>query len=101
MPRRHRAFVRVWKAHDGAPQRPHRVWDSDLARLCRFLTFMNHTQTMNHMPDLKMSPHLTALRCLFLVALHHGIQLRPEVLASADDSDTLSSVMRLMREIGL
>ncbi len=56
---------------------------------------------MNHMPDLKMSPHLTALRCLFLVALHHGIQLRPEVLASADDSDSLSSVLRLMRDVGL
>ena len=62
---------------------------------------MNHTQTMNHMPDLKMSPHLTALRCLFLVALHHGIQLRPEVLAAADDGDTMSSVMRLMRDISL
>ena len=62
---------------------------------------MNHTQTMNHMPDLKMSPHLTALRCLFLVALHHGIQLRPEVLASADESDSLTSVLRLMREASL
>ncbi|MBX7197901.1 MAG: peptidase domain-containing ABC transporter [Rhodospirillaceae bacterium] len=62
---------------------------------------MNHTQTMNHMPDLKMSPHLTALRCLFLVALHHGIQLRPEVLASADESDSLNAILHLMREAGL
>jgi subfamily B ATP-binding cassette protein HlyB/CyaB len=62
---------------------------------------MNHTQTMNHMPDLKMSPHLTALRCLFLVALHHGIQLRPEVLAAADTGDTVVSVTRLMRDISL
>ena len=56
---------------------------------------------MNHMPDLQMSPHLTALRCLFLVALHHGVQVRPESLGTADEADTVGSVLRLMREVGL
>jgi ATP-binding cassette subfamily B protein len=56
---------------------------------------------MNHIPDVQMAPHLTALRCLFLVALHHGVQVPPEKLAEADDSDTMKSVVRLFTELGI
>ena len=48
-----------------------------------------------------MLPHLTALRCLFLVALHHGIQVTPDKLQTIDAADTAGAMMRLMREIGL
>jgi ATP-binding cassette subfamily B protein len=48
-----------------------------------------------------MPPYLTALRCFFLVAMHHGIQVAPEKLSSASEADILGSMMRLMREVGL
>src|ERR1700761_2178353 len=56
---------------------------------------------MNHVPEMQMSPHLTALRCMFLVALHHGIQVAPEKFATADEQDSLGSLLRIMREVGL
>ncbi|MGE3474499.1 MAG: peptidase domain-containing ABC transporter [Rhodospirillaceae bacterium] len=56
---------------------------------------------MNHIPDVQMAPHLTALRCLFLVALHHGVQVPPEKLAEADESDTVGSVLRLMSDLSI
>jgi len=56
---------------------------------------------MNHVPERTMTPHLAALRCLFLLGLHHGVQIPPEKLAQADDSDTLASILRVMREVGL
>ena len=56
---------------------------------------------MNHVPEMQMSAHLAALRGLFLVALHHGVQLPPEAFASADEADTIGSVLRLMKEVGL
>ena len=56
---------------------------------------------MNHVPDVQMSPHLTALRCLYLIALHHGVQIRPEKLGEASEADTLGSVLRIMRDVGL
>jgi ATP-binding cassette subfamily B protein len=48
-----------------------------------------------------MSPHLTALRCFYLLALHHGVQVPPEKLGEADPADTLRSVLQLMRDVGL
>ncbi len=56
---------------------------------------------MNHVPDVQMSPHLTALRCLYLIALHHGVQVAPEKLGEADETDTVGSVMWIMRDVGL
>lgn len=56
---------------------------------------------MNHVPDVQMSPHLTALRCLYLVALHHGVQVPPEKLGEADDTDTLGSILRILRDVGV
>jgi ATP-binding cassette subfamily B protein len=48
-----------------------------------------------------MSPHLTALRALFLVAMHHGVQVPAEQMLQADPNDTVSAVLGLMRELGL
>ena len=56
---------------------------------------------MNHIPEMQMSPHLTALRSMFLVALHHGIQVAPEKFAAADENDSLGSLLRIMRDVGL
>ena len=47
------------------------------------------------------SPHHTALRCLFMMALHRGVQLQPEQFASVADTDTIGSVLRVLRESGL
>lgn len=48
-----------------------------------------------------MAPHLTALRCLFLLALHHGVQVPAEKLGSADFQDIVSAVLRIMADVGL
>jgi ATP-binding cassette subfamily B protein len=56
---------------------------------------------MNLPPNIQMSPHLTALRCLFLIAIHHGVQVAPEKLSTTNEADTIGSLLRLMREVGL
>jgi ATP-binding cassette subfamily B protein len=56
---------------------------------------------LNHLPNLHLSPHLTALRSLFLVAMHHGVHVPPEVLSRADPSDPVASMLGVMREVGL
>ena len=48
-----------------------------------------------------MSPRLTALRCLFVVAQHYGIQISPEQLANSDNDSLVKSVLIVMREVGL
>ena len=48
-----------------------------------------------------MLPYHTALRCLFLVAMHHGIYLTPEDLSTVNDTDPLTSGLRLLMRIGL
>jgi ATP-binding cassette subfamily B protein len=47
------------------------------------------------------SPHYTALRCLFVVCLHRGVQLKPENFAEVKESDTLGSILRVMQKVGL
>lgn len=49
----------------------------------------------------QQSPYHTALRCLFLVARHHGIEITPERLAATNPADPLNSVRSVMREVGL
>jgi ATP-binding cassette subfamily B protein len=56
------------------------------------------------MPDssgMASSPHLTALRSLFVVALHRGVRLTPETLGSISESDTIGSVLEAMRKVRL
>jgi subfamily B ATP-binding cassette protein HlyB/CyaB len=56
---------------------------------------------LNHSPALGMSPHVTALRCLFLVAMHHGVPIPPERLAQGDPSDSAVCVLTLLHDFGL
>jgi ATP-binding cassette subfamily B protein len=67
---------------------------------------------MSHLQDLRadvpgMPPHLTGLRALFLVAMHHGCQLHADELTQAarvinEDAAAAEQVMgRLLRESGL
>lgn len=44
-----------------------------------------------------MSPHHTALRCLFVVAIHHGLHLTPEEIGSVGTADLVKSILRVMR----
>jgi ATP-binding cassette subfamily B protein len=48
-----------------------------------------------------MPPAHTALRSLFLVAMHYGAQLQPEQLADVDAADTIGSVLRILNTAGL
>jgi subfamily B ATP-binding cassette protein HlyB/CyaB len=48
-----------------------------------------------------LAPELTALRCLFLVAMHHGLQLAPQELPELSPGDMTGSVLRAMRGVGL
>ena len=49
----------------------------------------------------QMPPHLTVLRCLFLMAHHHGLGLDPELFGAIPPTDPLNSVLRVMNQIGL
>jgi ATP-binding cassette subfamily B protein len=48
-----------------------------------------------------LAPDLTALRCLFLVATHHGLHLTPEELPEARGQDMLPAMLGAMRRVGL
>ena len=48
-----------------------------------------------------LSPHHTALRCVFMMALHRGVTLQPEQFAGVSDADTVGSVLRVLRDAGL
>jgi ATP-binding cassette subfamily B protein len=56
---------------------------------------------LNQIANLQLSPHLTALRSMFLLAMHHGVHVPPDLLGRADPNDSVNSVLRIMREIGL
>ena len=47
-----------------------------------------------------MQPQHTALRALFLVALHHGCRIQPEQLVTVDSDDVVASVTGVMRNAG-
>ena len=48
-----------------------------------------------------MAPELTALRCLFLVAMHHGLQLTPEELPAVVAGNMTPVVLRGLHTAGL
>jgi subfamily B ATP-binding cassette protein HlyB/CyaB len=57
---------------------------------------------LNQIVNLNLSPHLTALRSLFLVATHHGVHVPPDLLARTDpNDDPVMSILGVMREVGL
>ena len=51
--------------------------------------------------DQVLPPQLTAIRCLFLVAMHHGLRLLPDELPVLTGDDMLASVLRAMKGVGL
>ena len=48
-----------------------------------------------------MSPLHTALRCLFMISLYRGAQLRPEHFAVVTEKDVLGSILKVLRLVGL
>jgi subfamily B ATP-binding cassette protein HlyB/CyaB len=48
-----------------------------------------------------MQPHLTALRCVFLLGKHHGIVVPKEKLGAVDRENAIGSLLLLMRDVGL
>ena len=48
-----------------------------------------------------MPPYHTAVRSVFLVAMHNGVQLQPEQLGVGDHKDALGSVALILKEAGL
>ncbi|MFZ4809336.1 MAG: peptidase domain-containing ABC transporter [Hyphomicrobiaceae bacterium] len=48
-----------------------------------------------------MPPYHTALRSLFLVSMHHGAPVQPELLTTGDPADPEGTVLRLMSQAGL
>lgn len=69
--------------------------------LCTPCRLNSEFHTVNHVPDSQMSPHLTALRCFYLLALHHGVQVPPEKLGEVDVHQLLPSLLAMMRDVGL
>jgi len=51
--------------------------------------------------DRNLAPELTALRCVFLVAMHHGLQLAPDELPAIGHADMVPSVLRALHDAGL
>jgi ATP-binding cassette, subfamily B, bacterial HlyB/CyaB len=49
----------------------------------------------------ELSPHHTALRSLFVVALHKGVQLEAADFAEFTEADTLGSVLRILSRVRL
>lgn len=48
-----------------------------------------------------MTPYHTALRSLFIVAMHHGLQLTPEEISSIHEDHLLRTILRVMRDVKL
>ncbi len=47
------------------------------------------------------SPLHAALRCLFIIALHHGIEITPQdLIAGTDASDPVGSLLKVMKRAG-
>ncbi|NKC29750.1 peptidase domain-containing ABC transporter [Falsiroseomonas selenitidurans] len=49
----------------------------------------------------RLAPELTALRGVFLLAMHHGLQLAPDELPQPGQPDMVAEVLRALRAAGL
>ena len=56
---------------------------------------------MNAPATFLLSRHHTAIRCLFVMALHRGVQLRPEAIAGISEEDPTGSMLRVLAASGL
>ena len=56
---------------------------------------------MNAPAHFLLSRHHTAIRCLFVLALQRGVQLKPEALAGISEEDPAGSILRVLAASGL
>ena len=56
---------------------------------------------MNAPASFLLSRHHTAIRCLFVMSLQRGVQLRPEALAGISEEDPAGSILRVLAASGL
>lgn len=56
---------------------------------------------MNAPASFLLSRHHTAIRCLFVMALHRGVQLKPEAIAGISEEDPTGSMLRVLASSGL
>ena len=56
---------------------------------------------MHSSADRPMPAYHSALRCVFLMAIHHGCKLEPHDLAIGSESDAIGSVTTIWRRAGL
>ncbi|MCW6511353.1 peptidase domain-containing ABC transporter [Lichenifustis flavocetrariae] len=56
---------------------------------------------MNANANLSLSRHHTALRCLFVMCLHRGVQLTPDNIAAISEADIVGSSLRVLNGVGL
>ncbi len=59
------------------------------------------TCAVNYSSDGQLAGHLTLLRCFFLLGKHHRVEVTPDIIAKVDVAEPVTSVMGLMREVGL
>ena len=57
--------------------------------------------TLTDLPEVQMSPFLSALRCFFLICQHYAIPVVPERFMGLKDDEPAESVLRLMDDVGL
>ncbi len=57
--------------------------------------------TLTHSFDPRITPQITLLRCLFIIAQHYGAVVSTEILQSVTEDNKVQGVLRLMREVGL
>ncbi|MDX7952119.1 peptidase domain-containing ABC transporter [Lichenihabitans sp. Uapishka_5] len=56
---------------------------------------------MNAPVSITLSPHHTALRCLFIMALQRGVHLQADHIAAIGEADLLPSALRVLASVGL
>lgn len=52
-------------------------------------------------PHRRMTPYHTALRCAFLLSVHHGCRLEPLQLAGGDANNIIASAVEILQRAGL
>ncbi|WP_439814103.1 peptidase domain-containing ABC transporter [Zavarzinia sp. CC-PAN008] len=56
---------------------------------------------MTDQPIFTLTPLHTAVRSLFVVAMHRGVQLKPEHLVEVAEKDTAGSIVKVLAKVGL
>ena len=61
------------------------------------MSILDQSLTKEHAPS---APPMTALRAMFLVALHHGVTLSPEMLPHLSDTDFAPPLVATLKDAG-